>query len=104
MFCTNSEGLPEGLPDAPLDGLAPGIAETAQRRLKISCLISACTCLNLRLNASRASCYPWIVSASEKIGRYREIRTKATKIPMKIMIAGSIKLSAAVVRFATSSS
>jgi hypothetical protein len=27
MFCTNSEGLPEGLPDAPLgvvDALAPG--------------------------------------------------------------------------------
>ena len=43
-------------------------------------------------------------SANEKIGKYSDINTKATKIPMKIMIAGSIRLRAAVVWVATSSS
>jgi len=43
-------------------------------------------------------------SASEKIGKYSETSTNATNNPMKIMMAGSIKLNAAAVRVATSSS
>jgi predicted DNA binding CopG/RHH family protein len=45
-----------------------------------------------------------IVSASEKIGRYSAISTNATKIPMKIMMAGSISDSTAVIFVFTSSS
>ena len=45
-----------------------------------------------------------MVSASEKIGRYRQISTKATNDPMTIIIAGSTSESAAVMRVLTSSS
>src|SRR5436309_3418511 len=53
--------------------------------------------------AFRSSPYR-IVSASEKIGKYSAISTNATKIPMKIMMAGSISDSTAVIRVLTSSS
>jgi hypothetical protein len=48
--------------------------------------------------------YPWNESAKEKMGRYKETSTKATKMPMQIMMAGSTKLSIAVTRVETSSS
>ena len=48
--------------------------------------------------------YGWNESASEKIGRYKETSTNATKMPMQIMMAGSTKLSIAVTRVETSSS
>ena len=48
--------------------------------------------------------YPWNESAKENIGRYKETKTNATKIPMQIMMAGSTKLSMAVTRVETSSS
>jgi len=62
---------------------------------------------NLAASSDRVSLseiYARIESASEKIGKYNEINTKATKMPMQIIIRGSIKLSAAVVLVATSSS
>src|SRR5882757_9349237 len=49
-------------------------------------------------------CHYRIVSASEKMGRYSATSTNATKMPMKIIIAGSIKDSSAVMRVETSSS
>jgi hypothetical protein len=45
-----------------------------------------------------------IVSANEKMGKYRATNTKATNIPMKIMIKGSTSESSAVMRVDTSSS
>ncbi len=45
-----------------------------------------------------------IVSARENIGKYNAISTNATNIPMKIIIAGSISESAAVIFVFTSSS
>src|SRR5664279_5584611 len=45
-----------------------------------------------------------MVSANENIGRYREISTKATKQPMKIMMAGSTSERVAAMRVFTSSS
>ena len=48
--------------------------------------------------------YPWNESAREKIGRYKDTSTKATKIPMQIMMAGSTRLRIAVTRVETSSS
>jgi len=46
----------------------------------------------------------YIVSAREKIGKYRDTRTKATNAPMKIMITGSINARVAVIFVFTSSS
>jgi len=60
--------------------------------------------LPLHTGCSVYQTYPWNESASEKIGRYKETSTKATKMPMQIMMAGSTKLSMAVTRVETSSS
>ncbi len=77
------------------------IAPASARALEISCTGS---CGRIWLVAAIVDLQERMESAREKIGRYREISTKATKIPMMIMITGSIKLSAAVTRVATSSS
>ena len=45
-----------------------------------------------------------MVSAREKIGRYNDTSTKATKTPINTMITGSISDRVAVMRVLTSSS
>ncbi len=79
-----------------------GIHDFLRRR---NCQAKAKLCSSQQKSVTeKTKRYVWMESAKEKIGRYSEISTKATNIPMKIIMTGSIRLSAAVTCVETSSS